>query len=134
MYLLSFFFQETDRGLYLKGERVTARLVYQLQRCRDTQSLVKNQKKLQSLFDELVTVMIAFREYHHKQGQSGDLKKKNNRYSHALKAQLTRIYHLEGGPRIIEKAQSYALRRLDSYENRLKKRKEYQLRRRFFIS
>ncbi|WP_068467749.1 hypothetical protein [Candidatus Protochlamydia phocaeensis] len=106
-----------------EGKGITRTLIQELQSIYTRDQLVASTSKLQRLFDKLADVMIAAREFRHKNSQldSVILTKQDHELSDTLRIELNRIYRLEGGRQIIEKCQESALHRLDACQKRLSK-------------
>ncbi|WP_158021734.1 hypothetical protein [Candidatus Protochlamydia naegleriophila] len=104
-----------------EGEGITRSLIQELQKIRSRDQLVASTGRLQRLFDELVLVAIAAREFHHthQELEMIELTLTDHELSDRLRVELNRIYRFEGGRQIIEKCQEAALNRLDACEKRL---------------
>jgi hypothetical protein len=108
-----------------EGEGLTRSLIEELQSIHARDDLVDAAPRLQKLFNELVDVMIASREFKEKHPHLDalPLSKKDHELSDQLRGELNRILHLEGGREVIEKCQEQALERLDAFEKRVNKLK-----------
>lgn len=108
-----------------EGEGVTRSLVKELSVIRTRSELLKAVPRLQKLFNNLIDVMIAAREFQEKSSKFDPIEwtYHNHELSDQLRIELNRVYALEGTREIIEKCQEQALHRLDAFEKRLAKHK-----------
>ncbi|MBS0615863.1 MAG: hypothetical protein JSR58_04850 [Verrucomicrobia bacterium] len=97
-----------------EGEAIARALVDELQEVENRQDLLKASPKLKKLFEQLVDLMIAARN------AQMEPQLDSTEMSQVLQAELKRIYRMEGGREVIEKAQKEALLRLDAFERSLK--------------
>jgi len=100
-----------------EGEAFSRRLVEDLQNIHTKEELVRAEPLLKKRFNTLVSLMIAAREYQ-KQHPDEELIEEEGVASQALLIELKRIYALEGGRDIVERAQREPLIRFDAYEKR----------------
>ncbi|MBA3957852.1 MAG: hypothetical protein H0X51_05615 [Parachlamydiaceae bacterium] len=68
--------------------------------------------KLKHLFNDLVDVMLAAREQQKKSNSSDESRKHEFSFSDQLRAEMNRVYAIEGVREVIEKSQEEALHRL----------------------
>lgn len=94
-----------------EAEGVCRTLVEELQQVETREDLLKSESKLRHLFDELVEVILTARQYQEK--HLDEAPALSNSYDERLLEEMMRIYHIEGGREIIERAQREALIRLD---------------------
>ncbi|HEV3270344.1 MAG TPA: hypothetical protein VGZ69_06855 [Candidatus Rhabdochlamydia sp.] len=104
----------------LEGNAHCRRMLNTLKCIQDRQQLVQAQPILRQHFEDLVDLMIAARKF-----QQGGLDPKElypSFYSIALKEELKRLYEIEGGREIVEKAQKQAFLRLGAWERQIAKK------------
>lgn len=97
-----------------EGEAICRCLIEELQEIENRQDLLKKAPRLKTLFENLVDLMIAARN------AQVDPQVDSTEISQVLQAELKRIYRMEGGREVIEKAQKESLLRLDAFERSLK--------------
>lgn len=90
-------------------------LVLELQKAQTREDLVKSEPKLRRLFDQLATLIIAAQKY--QQQHLDEAPMLSNAYEEPLLEEMMRLYRIEGGREIIERAQREALIRIDSNIN-----------------
>ena len=100
------------------GESVCRALVEELQEIETRQDLLKRAPHLNQLFEELVDLMISARKAQAE--EAFDPRSEGSPIAEVLQAELKRIYQIEGGRELIEKAQKEPLLRLDAFERSLK--------------
>ena len=95
----------------------------ELQKIHNREDLAKSAPLLKLKFDRLVDLMIEARktQQDHPEECVFDFDHSIYSSSEAVKEQLKRVYRIEGGKDVIEKAQREALIRLDAFERILKK-------------
>lgn len=104
----------------LEGNAHCRRMLNTLKCIQDRQQLVQAQPILRQHFEDLVDLMIAARKF-----QQGGLDTKElypSFYSIALKEELKRLYEIEGGREIVERAQKQAFLRLGAWERQIAKK------------
>lgn len=104
-----------------EGRATTLSLTQELRQVHSRTELVACSNRLKQLFNDLVDTMIAAHEHHER--EKTELSQEDHEVSDQLRAELNRIYRIEGAKEVIEKCQEAALHRLDAYEKRLAKRK-----------
>jgi hypothetical protein len=107
------------------SESICREIVNDLKTIYLREDLVKNVPRLRKKFIALVDVIIEarkFQESHPEEMTSFSLYSDEVQSEH-LREELERIYHIEGGKELIEKAQKEALLRLDAFERQIKKQK-----------
>jgi hypothetical protein len=106
-----------------EGQAISLNITTELREIHTREDLVAINGKLKRLFDDLVDTIIAAREYQQKHlgtEYSGQEASQNDQsISDDLRAELNRIYQIEGARQIIEKAQEPALNRLDAFNKKL---------------
>lgn len=108
-----------------EGEALTRVLISDLQKIQTQEQLLKSEPLLKKHFESYVTLMIQAREYQQKHREDVVAETSfEHAESDALKAELRRIYAIEGGRESVERTQQEALVRLDAYERNLIKQKE----------
>lgn len=108
-----------------QGKSLTHKLLAELEPINSREEILKIAPRLQKIFDEMVSVMIAAREFtekHPKMGES-DLNDADHELSEQLRLELNRIYKIDGCREVVEKAQRQALQRLDIFEKRREKKR-----------
>lgn len=96
------------------------KLTKDLKAVKDPIELQKKAKVIKKDFNKLTSLIISYRTYLEKNGEDeiaidGSLEKA----SKELKVQLERIYNLDGGREVIEKAQKEAYIKLSLFENHI---------------
>jgi hypothetical protein len=104
-----------------EGKGVTRSLIQELRHIRNRDELLAAHHLLQKRFDQLVSIIIAAREFQHKypDWETHELSLLDHELSDKLRVELNRLYQIEGGRQIIEKYQEMALNRLDACEKKL---------------
>lgn len=108
-----------------EGEQISKSLVKEFHSIDSRDQLIQSSPRIKKLFDELVSVMIAVREYQGRHMEEGllELTHKNHLISDRLRIELERVYGFEGGRDLVERLQAEALERLDAYERELERRR-----------
>ena len=96
-----------------EGESICREFAHELKGIETHEHLLKEAPKIKAYFDRLVTVMIQARKFQKEAEESQPLINEDSLASKALLGELKRIYQLEAGREIIEKAQKEALIKLD---------------------
>lgn len=102
-----------------EGQDILLSLVNELESIHTRDELLKAAPKLKDLFNKFVKITISaarLREKHHLDYL--EFTKQDHELSEKLRMELNRLYQLEGGRDIIEKAQEEALHRLDAFEKK----------------
>ncbi|MES2344666.1 MAG: hypothetical protein V4494_01840 [Chlamydiota bacterium] len=97
-----------------EGDALCRKLVKEFQQVHSREELVKVMPHLKKEFENLVDLVVEARVYQANHPEDGSLYE--GLQSEALRAELQRIYALEGGRVLIEEAQHEALLRLDVFE------------------
>ena len=101
---------QSQDDFHHEGESICRALVEELQDVENRQDLLKIAPRIKQHFENLVDLMIAARKAQvQPQVDSTEM-------SQVLQAELKRIYRIEGGREVIEKAQKESLLRLDAFE------------------
>lgn len=97
-----------------EGNQATDSLVAELRQIQTRRDLIEAAPKLKQSFNRLAALMVAAREFQktHPDHEKLELQEKDHALSEQLRAELNRLYEIEGGREIIEKYQEEALRRL----------------------
>ncbi len=103
------------------GESICKELANELKGIETHEQLVKEYPKIKSYFDKLVTLIIQARKFQKEHEE--DMPVMGSVASGALLYELKRIYEIDGGRDIVEKAQKEALIKLDISEKQLTVRK-----------
>lgn len=99
-----------------EGESICKELAEELKEIGTYEQLVKEAPKIKSYFDQLVSLMIQARKFQKEHEE--DKSFIDSVGSSALLYELKRVYEIDGGRDVIEKAQKEALIRLDASEKR----------------
>ncbi len=104
-------------------------LLLSLQTIETREELSEKEPLLKKRFEDLANLIIEAREFQEKHPEEElFFLKGNEELNQALFSEYLRLYHLEGGKEIMERAQREALLRLDAFERILHKQKETKLR------
>lgn len=103
-----------------EGRRLTTQLIAELQGVHSRRDLVARQPKLNKLFKDLVATMISAQEWRDKQAVQieVELTIEDHDLSDRLKAEMNRIYKIEGAREVLEKSQQEALFTLDAFHKK----------------
>ncbi len=104
-----------------EGEALCKSIVLDLHKVRNREELAQTAPKLKKKFNGLVDLMIEARTYSRLHPEACALPPSAT--SEELLAELKRVYALEGGKEVVERAQREALIRLDSFERSLAERR-----------
>lgn len=106
-----------------EGEAAIYSLVQELKLIQTREQLLAASGTLQKDFDRLVSIIVKTQEWVNVHPESvTEAIQVNHELSDALRVELNRLYHLEGGRQMIEKCQEKALQHLDAfYQRNLKK-------------
>jgi hypothetical protein len=108
-----------------EGEAHCRLLVATLQKIENRKQLLFAEPALKKHFEGLIDLMIEAREFQEKlEDVSNESIFGENSTNTSLELELRRIYTIEGGREVIERAQQEALVRLDAYERALAKKRE----------
>jgi Tfp pilus assembly protein PilP len=106
-----------------EGEAQIRKLIKELKAIHSREELQRALPSLQRRFDAMVDLMIEARSYEEKH-PAEDFEAAFFPNDEVLLEELKRLYLLEGGRELMEKAEREALLRLDAFERTLSKRKE----------
>jgi hypothetical protein len=108
-----------------EGVAYCRRLVIDLHKIENREQLLLAEPRLKKHFEALIDLMIEASEFEQKKIESISTETVfiGNGADFLLEDQLRRIYAIEGGREVIERAQQEALVRLDAYERTLAKKK-----------
>ncbi len=104
------------------GQRIAIAITQELQKIHSRDELATAGPQLTKLFDDLVDVMMAARQYHHQHPwtEIAELPRDAEQVNVRLQSELARVCRLEGGRDALEKYQEPSLIRLDAFQKRLK--------------
>lgn len=102
-----------------EGDALCRQMIEQLQKIHTREDLLKAVPLLGVRFDAMVELMIQARLYQQK--HPDDESFYESKWSDSLRDELLRLYTLEGGRDLIERAQREPLLRLDAFEKNLAK-------------
>lgn len=109
-----------------EGDAHCRKMLTTLRGIQDRQQLLQALPILRQHFEDLADLIIAARKF-----QQSTLEVKDfypSFYSMALKEELKRLYQMEGGRVLVEKAQKQAFLRLDVLERQLTKKQQVKVR------
>lgn len=109
-----------------EGEARCKSLLKDLQKIENREQLVRAESLLKKHFESLIDLMIEAREFQQKHPDDSlaeALLEEEEGVDASLEKELRRIYTIEGGREVIEKAQHEALVRLDAFERGVAKKK-----------
>ena len=106
-----------------EGEAVSKQLIVELKKIETREDLLKALPRLKEKFEKLVDLMIEARKCQLEGDEYEIAVESNTLISEALAQEMKRIYRLEAGRELIEKAQKEALLRLDAFEAKLRLKK-----------
>ena len=107
-----------------EGEERCRLLVGDLQKIESHEQLLLAEPILKKHFERLIDLMIEAREFQQKKLEdiSAEVPYEENATEISLENELRRIYAMERGREIVERAQHEALVRLDAYERAIAKK------------
>jgi len=94
-----------------EAERICKLLTKELQKVETREELLEAEGKLGPLFQQLVDLMLSAESYAKQHLEEAELF--SNAYDEPLLEEMMRVYRIEGGREIVERAQREALIRLD---------------------
>lgn len=112
------------------SESICREITLELKKVVLREDLVRSVPKLRKKFLSLVDVIIEARKFAetHPQEMTSFSMYSDEVQSEYLREELERVYRIEGGRELIEKAQKEALLRLDAFERQIKKQKDKRLK------
>lgn len=105
-----------------EGEARCRRLVRLLESVQDHEDLLKKEPDLKKEFTKLIDLVIEARTYQLENPEQVPALEESP-LSDDLKEQMIRVYHIDGGREIMERAQREPLLKLDSFEKKIIQRK-----------
>lgn len=96
---------KSPRGVPGEAERICKQLTKELQKVETREELLAAEGKLAALFEQLVDLMLL----------AGEAAGFTNAYDQLLLEEMMRVYRIEGGREIVERAQREALIRLSKH-------------------
>jgi hypothetical protein len=111
---------------HYEGQSRCRALIADLQKIHNREQMSRAAPVLKKHFEDLVTLMIHAREFQeeHPDEAAPVILFSESTVSALLEEELRRIYAMEGGREMVERAQHEALVRLDAFERASAKRKE----------
>jgi hypothetical protein len=108
-----------------EGMTYCQRLILDLEKIENREQLLKAECLLKKHFEGLISLIIEAREFQNKHLDSdiAEAALDERGIDMRLENELRRIYSIEGGREVIERAQHEALVRLDAYEHSLSKKR-----------
>lgn len=103
-----------------EGQKLAMELAGDLQGIETRRQLIEKEGSIKKKIDQLVDLMIEARRWQRKQAKAATIPIGDKQASDALKAEMERIYAIDGCQEIFEEWQREALNRLDAFETRLK--------------
>ena len=107
-----------------ESERICLAIVGELEKVETREDLLTIESRLSKRFHLLIELIIAIKQERLDQTENHF----ENGYSDKLMFELKRIYRLDGGREIIERAQRESLIRLDAFERSLAKKKQLPMK------
>lgn len=106
-----------------EGKAISENITSELRHVHTREDLVAIQMKLRRLFDELVDTIIEAKEFQqtHPITELSEQELADTSVSDELRAEMNRVYQIEGVRQLVEKCQEPALNRLDAYEKKRKR-------------
>ncbi len=112
-----------------EGESRCREILLVLEQIEDREQLLRSESALKKHFESLITLMIEARKYQQNHLEDA-LVESDDRLAieSDLQEELRRIYQIEGGREVMERAQHEALVRLDAFERELARKKGHYKR------
>lgn len=114
----------SSKDFQQEGEARCRLLIKDLQKIETRDQLLSQESHLKKHFEALVDLMIAAREFQERHWDDFTQDPEENSAEAPLQEELRRIYAIEGGREIVERAEHEALVRLDGYMCKLAKKSE----------
>lgn len=105
-----------------EGEALCRSLVSDLKKVQTHEDLLKIEPNLKKKFHHLVDLITQAKLYHLKHPDEVPIEAQDHFFSEQMQMELKRIYRIEGGRGIIERAQREALIDLDAFERKINKK------------
>ncbi|MGL5627055.1 MAG: hypothetical protein ACRDDW_06050 [Candidatus Rhabdochlamydia sp.] len=109
-----------------EGDAHCRKILTTLRSIQDRQQLLQALPLLKQHFEDLADLIIAARKFQQTSLETKDFYP--SFYSMALKEELKRLYQMEGGREMVEKAQKQAFLRLDILERQITKKQQIKVR------
>jgi len=103
-----------------EGDALCRKIAHELKQIETGEELMRAIPKLKTQFNQLVELMIEARRFQYKSEEVFDPISIKTEGSRTLLAELKRVYQIETGRELIEKAQKEALLKLDAFERKNK--------------
>lgn len=115
----------SSEEFHREGKERCRALMGDLVKIENREQLLRAEPHLKRHFESLISLMIEAREFQqkHLEGLEGEGAIDENEADARLETELRRIYAIEGGREVVERAQHEALVRLDAYERALAKKR-----------
>ncbi len=115
----------SSEEFHREGKERCRALVEDLAKIENREQLLRAEPLLKRRFESLVGLMIEAREFQqkHLEELEGEVAIEENEIDAKLETELRRIYAIEGGREVVERAQHEALVRLDAYERALTRKR-----------
>ena len=94
-----------------EGQSVMRGLVKEFKGVKSRDELMEKEERIKVLFDKFVKVLVEAKIYLEKHDEALEFKWKDHELSDELKAEINRLYRIEGCKEIIEKCEREALTR-----------------------
>lgn len=113
-----------------EGESVCRDIVDDLERVETREDLARLEPFLKKHFEKLASIIIEAREFQIKYPEEALAFQgpQEAEVSEIMKEELQRIYRIEGGKEIVERAQRESMLRLDAFEKMKEKHKELRIK------
>ena len=118
-FLLFFFVRPSHSDSLLsyrqEGREITQKLIYQLRQTKDYQQLIAGKNELKQKFNQLAKMMIAAHALYLQKGALSSylfISEEEHILSEQLKAELDRLYQIEGCRQMLESCEEEALQSL----------------------
>lgn len=113
-----------------EGESACRDIVADLQSIENREDLMRMEPILKKRFEKLVSLIIEARQFqiaYPEEALSVQMPQEND-LSDVLKEELERVYSIEGGKEIVERAEREAMLKLDAFEKMREKQKELRIK------
>jgi hypothetical protein len=116
----------SPQEFHREGEARCLSLIRDLDKIENREQLLQAEPQLKKYFSALTDLMIEAREFQRKRldDACSESPLESNPVDALLEEELRRIYMIEGGREVIERAQQEALVKIDAYERALVKKRE----------
>lgn len=110
LFLLLFACSRGPEEIREDGQQVMRRLVKEFRQVKSRDELMEKEARIKGLFDRLVKLLAEAKTYLETHDETLEFKWKDHELSDELKAEINRLYRIEGCKEIIEKCEGEALR------------------------